>query len=453
MTVDNRVESKQPLRGIMDCIDYFQANERDRSRWKTGIEYELIGLSAGTFSAIPYSGPSGAARLLQEFSQVGYDTIKDAGEPIAAIRDGSIITVEPGCQVEFSGRPFQSTLENAAELDQYMAELRKLSGPFGVRFLGVGYRPWGSLEEIEWSPKLRYQIMRPFLHARGRWSDHSIAMTGSGQVSLDFDSEQSMGEMLRLALAIQPFVAALYANSPLAEGRETGWKSYRLHLWTDVDPARCGLLRFAFEPGFIENAYRRYCEWALDVPVMFVRREGRYLEAGGKTFRAFMAEGINGERATRSDWEDHLTTLFPEVRVKRVIEVRAADGANTAMMKALPALWKGLLYDEAARAQAWELVRGFSVDERVSLMGEAARHALQARTPDGRSVREISNALVHLAAGGLQRLVGICGVAGEEALLAPLQEIARTGRCPADMALEALRSGGDAAVARHWEVA
>ncbi|ADO68340.1 glutamate--cysteine ligase [Stigmatella aurantiaca] len=453
MTVDNRAESKQPLQGITDCIQYFRENERQRAQWKTGIEYELIGLFTDTLGALQYSGPTGASRLLQEFSQVGYDTLKDAGEPIAAVRDGSIITVEPGCQVEFSGRPFKNTLENAAELEQYMAELRKLSAPFGVRFLGVGYRPWGTLDNIEWSPKLRYRIMRPFLLSRGRWSEQTIAMTGSGQVSLDFDSEQTMGEMLRLSLAIQPFVAALYANSPLAEGRETGWKSYRLHLWTDVDPARCGLLRFAFEPGFIEDAYQRYCEWALDVPVMFVRRAGTYHEAGGKTFRAFMTEGINGERATRSDWEDHLTTLFPEVRVKRVIEVRAADGSNTAMMNALPALWKGILYDKEARARAWELVSAIPVDGRVTLMEEVARHALQARTPAGRSARDISKELVHIAADGLKNQIGFSGTPGEEALLAPLMEIAETGRCPADMALDAFRRGGESAVNRYWEVA
>jgi glutamate--cysteine ligase len=247
---------------------------------------------------------------------------------------------------------------------------------------------------------------------------------------------------------------ALFANSPVVEGRESGWKCFRTAVWEDVDPARSGLLAFAFEPGFDEDPYRRYVDWALDVPMIFLRRGGQYLETGGRTFRAFLAEGLAGERATLMDWEDHLTTLFPEVRVKGVVEVRGADACDAAMTKALAALWKGVLYDRAARAEAAALFGGISVAERRALNVAAGRDGLGARLPRAGTLREAAAALVEIAAQGLCRQ-RCCGEKGqdERVWLDPLRERAASGRSPADDALEAFRRGGPRALATHLRVA
>ena len=218
-------------------------------------------------------------------------------------------------------------------------------------------------------PKNRYRVMRPFLSARGRLAPDMMAMTASAQASFDFSGERDMAEKLRVALAIQPAVAALYANSPVVDGREIGWKSYRVAVWAETDPARCGLLPFAFEPGFEDRAYRSYVEWALDVPMIFLRRRGGYLDPGGRTFRALLEGALPGERPTLSDWEDHLTTLFPDVRVKGVVEVRGTDACDLRMTQALLAFWKGILYDRAARAAAWDVVKGFTRRRAARLHG------------------------------------------------------------------------------------
>jgi glutamate--cysteine ligase len=296
--------------------------------------------------------------------------------------------------------------------------------------------------------------MRPYLAARGRRGPDMMAMTASGQVSYDFSSPQDMAEKLRVALAAQPAVTALLANSPIVAGRPSGWKSFRVAVWEETDPSRSGLLPFAFEPAFLEDPYRRYTEWALDVPMVFLRRDGRYLSTGGRTFRTFLAEGLEGERATLSDWDDHLTTLFPEVRVKGVVEVRGADSCDPAHTKALVALWKGILYDEDARAWAWDLVKGLTVAERRALMHDAGREGLAAPLPGGRPLRELARSLVDAAAHGLCRQ-RCCGQRGEDerVWLEPLRARAESGRSPADDALDAFARGGDAALVDVLRVA
>jgi glutamate--cysteine ligase len=281
-----------------------------------------------------------------------------------------------------------------------------------------------------------------------------MAMTASGQVSYDFSSPQDMAEKLRVALGAQPAVTALLANSPIVNRAETGWKSWRVAVWEETDPARSGLLPFAFDPAFLDDPYRRYTEWALDVPMVFLRRDGRYLSTGGRTFRAFLAEGLDGERPTLADWDDHLTTLFPEVRVKGVVEVRAADSCDPAHTKALVALWKGILYDEDARAWAWDLVKDLDLSARRALMHDAGRLGLAALLPGGRPLRALARSLVDAAAHGLCRQ-RCCGQRGEDerVWLDPLRERAESGRSPADDALDAFRRGGDAALVERLRVA
>ena len=284
-------------------------------------------------------------------------------------------------------------------------------------------------------------------------NNQGIFLFSIAQASFDFSNERDLADKLRVALAVQPAVVAAMANSPVVDGREIGWKSYRVKVWEETDPARTGLLAFAFEPSFAEAPYRRYAEWALDVPMIFVRRGGGYVDPRGRTFRAFLAEGIEGHRPTLSDWEDHLTTLFPEVRVKGVVEVRGADACDAALTKAFLAFWKGVLYDRQARHEAWETVKGFTVEERRALMSAAGREGLGGLAPDGRRIRDIAQALLEAASNGLCRQ-NCCGERGEDERrwLAPLEARVAEGRSPADDALEAFRRGGRA-LAAHLRVA
>jgi glutamate--cysteine ligase len=453
MSLDPQTSESPLVRGVGDLVGWFRARERPPSAWKVGLEHEKVGLVAGTLDPVPYE-PRGIAALLRGFERFGYVEVEDERHVIAAQKAGLTVSIEPGGQLELSGRPFQDVHVVAAELDRHVAKCRVLGDELGVELLAVGYRPWGTPATAQWVPKSRYLVMRPFLAARGRHGEHMMSMTASVQASFDFGSERDMAEKLRVALAIQPAVVALYANAPVVDGAPCGWKSFRAAVWEDVDPARSGLLPFAFEPGFMEDGYRRYVEWALDVPMVFLRRDGRYLDPGGATFRAFLAAGLHGTRPRISDWEDHLSTLFPEVRVKGVVEVRGADSCDCPMTKGLCAFWKGILYDRTARADAFALVNGLSIDERRALGLAAGREGLAARLPDGRTLAAVARELVELSAQGLCRQK-CCGQLGqdERVFLDPLRARAASGRSPADDALAAFEGGGPRALAAHLRIA
>jgi glutamate--cysteine ligase len=454
MSLDRRTAESPPVAGEGDLVAWFRARETPPPEWRVGIEYESIVQVAGTRDPVPYGGPRGVEAALRGFSRWGYAPFEEDGHAIAAQREGLTISIEPGGQIELSGRPFRDVHVVAAELDRHMEMGRALAADLGLEFLATGYRPWGSPADASWVPKARYAVMRPFLAARGRRAADMMTMTASAQASFDFSSERDAAEKLRTALAVQPAVAALLANSPVVAGRESGWKSFRAEVWNHVDPARCGVPEFAFAPGFEEDAYARYAAWALDVPMVFLRRGGAYLETGGATFRAFLRDGIAGHRPTVADWEDHLSTLFPEVRMKGVLEMRGADSAEPALVKALAAFWKGILYDRQSRDWAWDLVRRQGPEERRALREAAARDGLGARIPGGRTVRELAADLVDAASLGLCRQ-GACGQSGrdEREWLEPLAARAAAGRAPADEALDAFRRGGDAGLARHLRVA
>lgn len=454
MSLDRRSGESPEVRGLEDLVAWFRAHERPASEWKVGIEHEKVGLVAGTLDPVPFEGPRGVEAFLRGFSRFGYSAFEEEGRVIASQHGGLTVSIEPGGQIELSGRPFKDIHVVAAELDRHLGKCRELAADLGLEFLAVGYRPWGTPGTVPWMPKARYRVMRPFLEARGRHAADMMAMTGATQASFDFGSERDMAEKLRVALAAQPAIAAACANSPVVDGRESGWKSFRVEVWNHVDGARCGLLPLAFQPGFDGEAYRRYAEWALDVPMIFLRRRGGYLETGGRTFRSFVAEGMGGERATLADWEDHLTTLFPEVRVKGVVEVRGTDAVEPALAKSLAALWKGLLYSRESRDRAWDLTRDLGVEERRALMTAAGRRGLSALLPDGRTLRDIAAGLLEAASEGLCRQ-NCCGQDGEDerVWLGPLAERVASGRSPADEALEAFRRGGGRALAGHLRCA
>ncbi len=455
MSLDARSEAAPVVRGVDDLLRWFSERERPRDAWKVGLELEKLGVLGGGTAPLPYEGPRGVSAVLRAFTRrYGYAPFVEDGDIIAAQRGMLTVSIEPGGQIELSGSPFADVHVVAAELDRHLEQSREIAEELGIAFLAAGYRPWGTPATTPWMPKKRYLVMRPYLSARGRLAPDMMAMTGSGQVSYDFSSPRDMAEKLRVALAVQPAVTALLANAPIVDGRDSGWKSYRVKVWEEVDPARSGLLAFAFAPGFLEDPYRAYVEWALDVPMIFLRRRGEYLDTGGRTFRAFLAEGLAGERATLTDWNDHLTTLFPEVRVKGVVELRAADANDAVHTKALVAFWKGILYDAEARAEAWELVRALPIPARRALMRDAGQQGLTARLPDGRTLAQLAREVVEVAARGLCRQ-HCCGQRGEDerVWLAPLRARAESGRSPADEALEAFRRGGDAALVEKLRVA
>jgi glutamate--cysteine ligase len=453
MSLDAAIRESPPVGGVEDLVRWFGARERPRESWKVGLEHEKLAILAGTTQPLPYDGPSGVAALLRGFSRFGYEPFEEDGHVIAAQKTGLTVSIEPGGQIELSGRPFADVHVVAAELDRHLEKCHELADALGVEFLAAGYRPWGTPETSPWMPKNRYGVMRPFLAARGRFAQDMMAMTASAQASFDFSGPRDMGEKLRIALALQPAVAALFANAPVVNGRPSGWKSYRVQVWESVDPARSGLLPFAFDEGFLDDPYRRYAEWALEVPMIFLRRRGRYLDPRGATFRQFLAAGIDGERPTLGDWEDHLTTLFPEVRVKGVVEVRAADACDAELTKALVALWKGILYDREARAWAWDAVKKLDVAARRAAMVGAGREGLAARLPDGRTLADLARTAIDAAANGLCRQ-HCCGQRGEDerVWLAPLRARVESGRSPADDALDAF-ARGDRALAAHLRVA
>jgi glutamate--cysteine ligase len=454
MSLDPRTTDSPPVRGLGDLVGWFRGRERPPSEWKVGLEHEKVPLRAGTLDPVPYDGPRGIGALLRGFGRFGYAPFEEEDRVIAAQKTGLTVSIEPGGQIELSGRPFADVHVVAAELDRHLEKCRAVGEAVGVELLAVGYRPWGTPATACWMPKSRYLVMRPYLAARGRYGEDMMSMTASAQVSFDFSSPEDAAGKLRTALAVQPAVVALFANAPVVDGRPCGWKSYRAAVWEDVDRTRSGLLAFAFDEGFAEDPYRAYAEWALDVPMIFLRREGRYLDPGGATFRAFLKDGLHGSRATLADWEDHLSTLFPDVRLKGVVEVRAADSCDAALTKALAALWKGLLYDRAARDEAFALVAGLTVPERRALGREAGRVGLAAPVPGGRTLREVAAALVDVAAQGLCRQ-NCCGQQGcdERVWLEPLRERAASGRSPADDALEAFERGGPRALAAALRVA
>ncbi|HVP68720.1 MAG TPA: glutamate-cysteine ligase family protein [Anaeromyxobacteraceae bacterium] len=454
MSLDKRQGASPPVTGVGDLVDWFRARERPSAQWKVGIEYETLAQVRGTTDPAPYGGRAGIEALLRAFSRFGYTPFEEDGHAIAAEKGGLTISIEPGGQVELSGRPFRDVHEVAAEIDRHLEMGRAIGEDLGVDLLAAGYRPFGTPATARWVPKARYAVMRPFLAARGRLAEDMMSMTASAQASFDFGSERDAGEKLRVALAAQPALAALVANSPVVAGRDVGWKSYRTEVWTHTDPARCGMLPFAFEPGFEEATYERYAAWALDVPMVFLRRDGRYLDTRGATFRSFLEEGLSGHRPTLQDWEDHLSALFPDVRLKGVVEVRGADSVAPALVKALAAFWKGLLYNRESRDWAWDLVKRLGLEERLALREAAGRLGLAARLPGGKPLAELAGELVEAASLGLCRQ-GACGERGEDerVWLSPLKELAAARRSPADAALEAFRSGGAPALSAVLRVA
>jgi len=448
VTLDRRAsrELERPIETRDQLIDYLRSGEKPRAEWRVGIEHEKLGLRRAGHTPIAYEGPDGIEALLRHISaeDPSWTPVFEEGHVVAL--DGAVggITLEPGAQVELNGRPLFGIQETCAEFHAHLDLLRKCADTFGYIWLGLGVHPIHKVSELPRVPRERYNIMRRYLPTRGQ---HALAMmhaTASVQVSLDFASEADLVDKLRTALCATPVVAALYANSCISEGRPNGFASQRIEIWRHTDPDRTGLLPIAFEPGF---GYERYVEWALDVPMFFIVRDGRYRAMEGKTFRRFLSEGHAGERATVADFERHLTTLFPEARVKRIVEVRCADAVPPELLCSIPALWKGLLYCDDARRAVQDLVAGWSAADRDAVFEKVARRALAAATPSG-PLLDLARELERIARRGLLE------VGDEEArFLDPLGELLERGRSPGEEVLERWHSDWGGSVQRLIEFA
>ena len=406
------------------------------SQFRIGAEHEKFPFRLGTHDPIPYDGEDGIFALMQGLKRFNWEDEREGETLIGLHRGGANISLEPGGQFELSGAPLETIHDLHEETVQHLAEVRAVGQELAIGFLGLGFTPIWTRAEVPVMPKGRYKIMRAYMPKVGRLGLDMMFRTCTVQANLDFGSEADMVLKFRASLALQPVVTALFANSPFVEGRPSGLLSARANVWTDTDRDRTGLLDFVFEDGFGFETYARY---AMDVPMYFAKRGGRYVDVSGRSFRRFIEgelDELPGERATMKDWADHLTTIFPEVRLKQYLEMRGADCGPLERLSALPAIWAGVFYDQAALEAAWDLCKGWSADDRNRLRADAARLGLKAQVA-GRSVQAVAQDLLAIAREGLRRRGRAReGLADESSYLAPLDEIAASGVTPAEHLLE-----------------
>jgi glutamate--cysteine ligase len=432
-----------PLSSRDDLIGWIAAGEKPRSAFRLGTEHEKFPFFMSDLSPVPYEGPRGGIRRLLDGMSwlLGWEPIMEGDHPIglADVTGGGAISLEPGGQFELSGAPVETLHQTRDELNAHLAQIKQLAEPLGIGFVGLGHSPKWSLAETPVMPKSRYRIMSDYMPEVGTRGRDMMFRTCTVQVNLDFQNERDMVQKLRVSLALQPIATALFAASPFTEGKLNGLASMRSEIWRDTDNNRSGMLAFAFEDGM---GYERYVDWALDVPMYFVKRGAVYHDVTGGSFRALMdgkLAAAPGERATMADWANHMGTLFPEVRLKRYLEMRGADAGPASMLVALPAFWVGLLYDEAALDQAWQLVKGWTAAERQALRDDVPARGLGA-TISGRSVHDIARVVLTLARGGLARRGQLDPFGCDETrFLEPLDEIVASGKTVADRLIEAFR--------------
>ena len=413
---------------------YFHDSGKPPDRWRVGTEYEKVGIVRSTGQAIPYFGARGVDRILRELIQrFAWEPEEQDGNIIALTRDKAQITLEPGGQIELSGEPCESIHCTYAEFTQHIRELLEVTDPLGIIFLGLGMQPVSRLDEIEWVPKPRYRIMAPYMLKVGRLGQRMMKQTATVQANIDYSDEKDAMAKFRTGMGLAPILIAMFANSPICEGQLTGYRSFREHIWTDTDKSRSGLLKFAFLP---EVSFAHYVEYALDVPMYFIVRNKHYIDMTGLTFRQFLRYGHNGERATIQDWSDHLTTLFPETRIKRYIEIRSVDSQPPDLMPALSALIKGAFYDSDCLQAAWDLVKGWSWDERMQAYLDSHENALSTRVRRY-SLLDLARELLVIAWEGLRRQNQVNDLGDDETIyLKPLKNLLDQGKCPADILLE-----------------
>jgi len=419
-----------------DLTAWFAAGGKPKSEFRVGAEHEKFVFRLGSHAPVAYEGPAGIHALLTGMQRFGWQGTYEGETLIGLSRDRANVSLEPGGQFELSGAPLETMHDICEETGAHLEEVKIVADELGLGLLGLGHTPIWRRDEVPVMPKGRYKIMREYMPKVGGLGLDMMFRTCTVQANLDFGSEADMVAKFRTSLALQPICTALFANSPFVEGKPSGFLSARAHIWTDTDPARTGMLGFVFDEGFGFEAYARY---ALDVPMYFAKRGHRYIDLSGRSFRTFMAGDLAelpGERPTMKDWADHITTIFPEVRLKQYLEMRGADAGPWSRLCALPALWTGIFYADAALAAAWDLCKSWSVDDHERLRADVARVGLKAQIA-GRSVQDVAKDMVAIAAQGLKRRNRMSGgLVDETGYLAELQEIAESGITPAERLLE-----------------
>jgi len=424
-----------PIEDYADLVSFFSSGEKPKDKWRIGTEHEKFGYIVDGHKPLPYDGPCSVNAMLEGLKRFGWEGNYEGETIIGLSKDGASVSLEPGGQFELSGAPLEDLHQTCDEVHTHLAQVKEVATEIGVGFLGVGSSPKFSLEETPIMPKGRYGIMKRYMPTRGSMGLDMMFRTATIQVNLDFSSEKDMREKLRVGFALQSIATALFANSPFLDGKPTGYLSYRGHVWTDTDNDRAGILPFVFDENF---GYENWVNYALDVPMYFVYRDGKYIDVSGSSFRDFLdgkLAALPGQKPTQSDWADHLTTIFPEARLKNFIEMRGADGGPWQRICGLPAFWVGLLYHQDSLDGAWDLAKDWTMSDLEGLRFEVARKGMRASIR-GRSVREVSRDLLALSRAGLVAR-GRADKSPDEAIfLDPLDEVVATGRTPADVLLD-----------------
>lgn len=421
-----------PVRSMSDLLAYFEGAGKPEPQWRVGTEHELVGVLASgpeVGEAPPYDGPHGIGALFDAFARAGGTPVREDGFIIALSRGDTQLTIEPGGQFELAARPVRDDHDFATDLRAYLAELAAASRPLNLAWLTTGLRPFGTREDIPWMPKRRYAVMRDYMPTVGTLGLDMMVRTATVQANLDYADEADASLKMRALYATTSILTALWACSPIVDEKPSGYQSYRSWIWRDTDRARAGILKFAFTR---DDIFTAYTEWALDVPMYFIYRNGGYVRVpAGFTFRQYMERGVHGEHATRSDWALHLSTLFPEGRLKKFIEVRGCDCGSIGMITALAPTMRGLLYDPTARDAAIALTDKLTFEDRCELADDVARDGFASRA-GAHTIGALAKELVAIAKDGLSRVAP-----SAIPLLAPVEEIAATGRTQADLMVDA----------------
>jgi glutamate--cysteine ligase len=420
-----------------DLLAPFAKGEKRPEDWRIGTEHEKFVYRRSDRRAPSYDEPGGIRDLLMAMTEFGWEPVEENGNVIALSGKDGTISLEPAGQFELSGAPLEHLHQTCAEAGRHLNQVKAIGEKLGVGFLGLGMWPDKARADLPVMPKGRYKIMLNYMPKVGSLGLDMMLRTCTIQVNLDYASEADMAQKFRVGLALQPLATALFASSPFTEGKPNGFLSFRSHIWSDTDPDRTGMLPFVFEDGF---GYERYLDYALDVPMYFVYRDGRYIDVAGLSFRDFMKgelAALPGEKPRRSDWIDHLSTAFPEVRLKSFLEMRGADGGPWSRICALPALWVGLLYDQSALDAAWDEVRHWTIEERQLLRDSVPRLGLTAPVPGGGTLRELGQRILAIAEAGLNARARFNASGDNESgFLDPLRETIARGATPADILLE-----------------
>jgi glutamate--cysteine ligase len=437
-----------PIQSRDDLVRYLSDGGKPRAQWRIGTEHEKFVYDLATHKPLAYAGRPGIRAMLEGMQRFGWQPVMEGENIIGLSQNEAGISLEPGGQFELSGAPLRSLHQTCAEVNTHQSQIRDVAGEIGAGVIGLGFAPNWRLDEVDQMPKGRYAIMRRYMPKVGAYGLEMMFRTCTVQVNLDFADEADMTKKFRVALALQPVATALFANSPFREGKPNGFLSYRSQIWTDVDNARAGMLPFVFEDGF---GFERYVDYALDVPMYFVYRDGRYIDVAGKCFRDFLdgrVVELKGVVPQLSDWADHLTTIFPEARLKRFLEMRGADGGTWRRICGLPALWVGILYDQTALDAAWDLVKDWSCEERATL--RATVPSLAFKTPfRDRTVRDLAREMLAISQWGLRRRSREDAIGTtEEGFLQPLSDLVERGYTRAEELLRRWKTEWNGDLAR-----